>query len=85
MPDARFPNEIDIALQNIKNCVAVRIERKNEDGTDWINPALTDDQRNHPSETSLDCYGFDYVLHNEGNLEELQAGAEAILKDLYLI
>lgn len=85
VPDARFPNEIDIALQGIKNCVAVRIERKNEDGTEWINPALTDDQRNHPSETSLDCYGFDYVLHNEGDLEELRAGAEAILKDLYLI
>ena len=85
VPDARFPNEIDIALRTLKNCVSVRIIRKNEDGTDWINPTLTEDQLKHPSETSLDCYGFDYILHNEKDLDELREGAEAILKDLYLI
>ena len=85
VPDARFPNEIDIALQCIKNCVAVRIIRNNPDGTEWINPTLTDDQRKHPSETSLDCYGFDYVLHNDEGLDNLREGAEAILRDLFLI
>ena len=85
VPDARFPNEVDIALRELKNCVAVRIERKNPDGTPWINPTLTEEQRQHPSETSLDCYAFDYVLHNDEGLDTLKEGAIAILQDLKLI
>jgi hypothetical protein len=82
IPDARFENEVDIALQILKNCVAVRIERKNADGSDWINPTLTEEQRNHPSETSLDCYAFDYILHNDEGLDTLRESAITILKDL---
>lgn len=85
VPDARFPNEIDIALQNLQNCVAVRVERKNEDGSEWINSALTEDQRKHPSETSLDNYAFDYVVCNDEGLNTLEESAETILKDLKLI
>ena len=85
VPDARFPNEVDIALQELKNCIAVRIERKNADGSDWINPTLTEDQRNHPSETSLDCYAFDYVIHNDEGLEMLRESAHTLLEDLKLI
>lgn len=82
VPDARFPNEVDTSLVTLNNCVAVRVERKNSDGTEWINPNLTDTQRQHPSETSLDCYGFDYILHNDTNIETLREGAITILKDL---
>lgn len=85
VPDARFPNEIDIALQVLEKCVAVRIERSNKDGTPWINPTLTEDQRNHASETSLDCYAFDYVVHNDEGLDTLRESAITILKDLELI
>lgn len=85
VPDARFPNEVDISLENLKGCVAVRIERKNADGTDWINPTLTEDQRKHPSETSLDCYAFDYIIHNDEGLDTLEEGAKTILNDLNLI
>ena len=85
IPDARFENEVDIALQMLKNCVAVRIERKNADGTPWINPNLTEDQRNHPSETSLDKYAFDYVVHNDEGLELLKESAITILEDLKYI
>ena len=85
VPDARFPNEVDIALQNLQNCVVVRVERHNADGSEWINPNLTEDQRNHPSETSLDNYAFDYVVHNDESLETLEESAETILKDLHLI
>lgn len=85
VPDARFPNEVDIALENLQNCVAVRINRRNEDGSEWINPNLTEEQRNHPSETSLDCYAFDYVLHNDEGLDTLEESALTILKDLKLI
>ena len=85
VPDARFPNEVDIALQELQNCVAVRVERRNEDGSEWINTALTEEQRQHPSETSLDHYAFDYVIHNEEGLDTLRESAETVLQDLKLI
>jgi hypothetical protein len=85
VPDARFPNEVDIALQNLKGCIATRIERKNADGTPWINPILTEEQRNHPSETSLDHYAFDYIIHNDEGLEMLRESAHTLLEDLKLI
>ena len=85
IPDARFENEVNIALQMLKNCVTVRIERKNADGTPWINPTLTEDQRNHPSETSLDIFAFDYVVHNDEGLEMLRESAKTVLEDLKYI
>lgn len=85
VPDARFPNEVDIALANLQNCVAVRINRKNADGTEWINPTLTDTQRQHPSETSLDNYAFDYIIHNDEGLDVLRESAHSVLADLKLI
>lgn len=85
IPDARFPNEVDISLENLKNCVSVRIERTNEDGTPWINPILTEDQRKHPSETSLDVFAFDYIVHNDEGLDTLRESAQTLLKDLKYI
>lgn len=84
IPDARFPNEVDISLENLKNSVSVRIERT-INGEPWINPVLTEDQRNHPSETSLDCFAFDYVVHNDEGLETLRESAITILEDLKYI
>ena len=85
VPDARFPNEVNIALENLQNCVAVRVNRHNADGSEWINPNLTEEQRNHPSETSLDCFAFDYVIHNDEGLNTLEESAKAVLTDLNLI
>lgn len=84
IPDARFENEVNISLENLKNCVSVRIERT-ANGEPWINPTLTEEQRNHPSETSLDCFAFDYVVHNDEGLDMLRDSAHAILEDLKLI
>ena len=84
IPDARFPNEVDISLQNLKNSVSVRIERT-VNGEPWVNPTLTEDQRNHPSETSLDCFAFDYVVHNDEGLDTLRESARTILEDLKFI
>lgn len=85
IPDARFENEVNIALSSLKNCVSMRVERKNADGSEWINPMLTEDQRNHPSETSLDHHAFDYVVHNDEGLDVLKESAETVLHDLNLI
>ena len=84
IPDARFENEVNISLENLKNCVSIRIERT-QDGKPYINPALTEDQQKHPSETSLDVFAFDYVVHNDEGLEALQESAQAILQDLKYI
>ena len=85
VPDARFPNEVNIALETLDNCIAVRINRRNADGSEWINPNLTEEQRQHPSETSLDCFAFDYVIHNDEGLDTLEESAKTILTDLNLI
>jgi hypothetical protein len=85
VPDARFPNEVDIALERLHNCVTVRINRRNADGSEWINPNLTEEQRNHPSETSLDQFAFDYVIHNDEGLDTLQESALTVLQDLNII
>ena len=85
IPDARFPNEVNISLENLQNSVSVRIERTNADGTPWINPVLTEEQRIHPSETSLDVFAFDYIVHNDEGLESLRESAQAILEDLKYI
>ena len=84
IPDARFENEVNISLENLKNCVSVRIERT-INGEPWVNPTLTEEQRKHPSETSLDVFAFDYVIHNDEGLDVLRESAQAILEDLKYI
>lgn len=85
IPDARFPNEIEVVASMLTDPICVRIIRTNADGSQWLNPALTAEQHNHPSETSLDCYNFDYILHNDQDIEYLNDGAKAILIDLNLL
>lgn len=83
--DVRFPNEAEIPFDQLEDVVTIRIERKNADGTPWINPILTEEQRNHPSETSLDHYAFDYVVHNDEGLEMLRESVHTLLIDMKLI
>lgn len=84
IPDARFPNEIEVIEETVLDVTVVRIERS-IDGKPWTNPVFTEKQLQHPSETSLDNYGFDYIVFNEKGLDELQNAAWALLKDLKLI
>lgn len=55
--DARFKDEIDI-FKDLYETISIRIERNQ------INN-LTDEQKNHKTETSLDNYDFDYYLYND--------------------
>jgi hypothetical protein len=55
--DMRFPNEADAVRD--RGGLTVRIHR---DGVGPVN--------DHPSETSLDDYAFDYHVDNDGTLEE---------------
>lgn len=85
IPDARFENEVELVQDLNPNSITMRIERKNEDGSLWTNPSLTPEQRLHPSETSLDNYVFNYIVHNDAGLKELKESAIAVLQDLKLI
>ena len=73
IPDARFENELQGVKFRNPEARTVRIERFNEDGSMWYNPALTSEQHNHPSETSLDNEQelFDYYIRNDKDLTNL--------------
>lgn len=80
VPDTRFPNEIECWEKTDFFTFSVRLNRKNEDGTDFDN-GLTPEQKNHFSEISLDNYAFNYVIENK-NLQDIEGAAQAILEDI---
>lgn len=75
IPDMRFPNELK-AIEK-RNGVTIRINRdttiKDKNGNPILsNKAYTDiSTLQHPSETALDDANFDYVIDNNGSLEDL--------------
>lgn len=85
VPDARFENEVDLLMDNLKYTVGIRVNRFNEDGTPWENPKLTEEQKAHPSETALDNRTFEYTIFNDGDLELLHDNCEVLLHDLHII
>lgn len=81
--DTRFPNEAK-AIKD-RNGIVIRVNRKS---FKWID---ADDYENftgkkveripeHPSETALDDYQFDYVIDNNGTIEELIEKVRKILQ-----
>lgn len=46
--------------------------------------SLTEEQKNHPTETQLDDYKFDALLNNPGDMEGLFTEAEKLLNELGL-
>lgn len=61
IPDARFPNEIEVIKNNSNfEVITVRIYRPN-----YVSK-LTEEQKQHSSETALDNYKFNYYLFNNG-------------------
>ena len=72
IPDCRFPNEIETMKENF-HTTSIKVIRPNFDN------GLTDEQKNHPSETALDNYSFDVVLVNT-TLEELNCNVCNLIK-----
>lgn len=75
IPDVRFPNEIDKMRDNF-DCVTVRVIRPD------FNNGLTEEQKNHPSETALDNYPTEYELINDGDLKRLLETTRIFLKNI---
>lgn len=76
IPDTRFPNEIE----SLKYCgfkvIPIHVER-----IDYKN-SLTEEQRQHKSETALDDYKFDYNIKSKSGKENLEQEIERILFNL---
>lgn len=61
--DCRFPNEAQ-AIKD-KGGIVIRVNRPD------YSIQITEVKLKHPSETSLDNWEFDYVIENNGTIEEL--------------
>ena len=80
IPDTRFLNEISHVKRYNKDCVTIRINKLNGDGTFIFNPALTPEQNVHPSECELDDYCCDIMINNCDTLVELEKDSKEIVK-----
>ncbi|RTK92531.1 MAG: hypothetical protein EKK61_03795 [Rickettsiales bacterium] len=72
--DVRFPNELE-AIKDKKG-ISIRLEREQEFSM-FNEEAIS--KHSHPSETALDNAEFDYVIDNNGTIEELIEKVKEIL------
>ena len=80
IPDTRFPNEISelraLAMDyDINGLIHIAIKRDNVDG-------LTEEQMQHPSETSLDEVIPDIVIENNKTIMELKEIITKLTEDI---
>lgn len=75
IPDWRFLNEKKTICKYNKNVETIRVNRFKEYGDWYINPALTVQQAEHISETELDDYWTDWVVQNNGTMDDLNEAA----------
>lgn len=66
IPDCRFPNEITRMIESGFDTIHLRVHRPN------FESPLTQEQRNHPSETALDDFGADVYIENDSTLTDLK-------------
>lgn len=66
IPDTRFPNEIDVLREHYQKVDHIRVIRTDFEST------LTEEQKNHPSETSLDNVLPDITIINNKTEEDLR-------------
>ena len=72
--DARLIEEIETP-KKLFNCITIRINKSDNN--------LTEEQKNHITETNLDNYqNFDYIIENK-NIEELENQIINILKEVF--
>lgn len=64
--DFRFKNEVDRWVEELFEVQSVHIHRIGFEND------LTEEQRNHPSETALDDFIFDWYIESESGLDKLE-------------
>lgn len=75
IPDCRFPNEITRLRDEGFDTIHLRVVR-----SDFESP-LTEEQQSHPSETALDDFEADFVIKNNGTIEELEFKIENLVEE----
>ena len=75
IPDTRFPNEIE-KMRDCFDCSCVHVSRPGFENS------LTEEQRNHPSETALNGYLFDHELTNDGTPEGIKREVDNLISKL---
>lgn len=74
IPDTRFVNEVELMKTCfIANTTYIRVVRTGFDN------GLTEEQKNHISETALDDYEPDIYVYNHRSLEDLRVQAENLI------
>ena len=74
IPDARFPNEIAMMKANF-DTISLKVVSDYDNG-------LTTEQQNHPSETALDDFEFDYTLFNDRTIPGLGEALQKFIKEV---
>lgn len=72
IPDCRFPNEYEVLKDHEIDTILLRVERPG------FKSQLTEEQLNHPSETALDNYNYDYKIINNSTPFDLRKTLECI-------
>ena len=75
IPDTRFPNEVELLKHYGFDVSLVRVVRPDFDS------GLTEEQKQHPSETALDDYVYDYIVENT-SLGDLFHSSQLLLEEL---
>lgn len=74
IPDIRFSNEIESFKIDGWDTITVRVIRDN------FKSNLTEEQLNHPSETALDDYEFDYYIFNSDGMDYLNKEVDYLIE-----
>lgn len=78
IPDCRFPNEVKLFRDAGYEVIHIQIVRDNFDNM------LTEEQKHHPSETSMDGVIPDISIQNNGDLDNLISSAKMCLGECLL-
>lgn len=87
--DFRFPNEAEAFYKYFKvdDVILIQVRRgrfKNNEWIPYVNPIMSDANKNHMSETALENYAMNYVITNE-SVDELCESAFEILEILQVV
>lgn len=75
--DVRFPREIEVVKSRFPNVISILVDRPNFDSP------LAGNEKNHATEVALDDYhDYDYVIKNDGTIEELKEKVLELVKEV---
>lgn len=75
--DARFPDEVIMPKKMFDDVIAIKVVRDN------FETSLSSKEQNHSTETALDEFDdYDYVIENNGSIEELDKKVFKIVKEV---